>query len=210
MSEAHFKAIREPNFLNMLASEKTSWHFIPPAAPHFGGLWEAGVWSVKHHLKRCIDTHTLTYEELTIVLCRIEACLNLRPIAAISENIDDALTPGHFLVGIPLIALREPSLFDYNENRLSRWQLTRQITEATPEVARRATSGQLVLVRNPLAPPSHWELERIRKCHYGSDGLTRVVTVQTSRSEYTRSIAKICFLRVDINQEVEASPATAG
>ncbi|XP_011707966.1 PREDICTED: uncharacterized protein LOC105462815 [Wasmannia auropunctata] len=194
MSEAHFKAIRAPNFLNTLASEKTSWHFIPPAAPHFGGLWEAGVRSFKHHLKRCIGTHTLTYEELTTVLCRIEACLNSRPIAATSEDIDDynALTPGHFLIGTPLIALPEPSLLDYNENRLSRWQLTRQITEGfwkswlsnylqtlqqRPKwrVAQRlAREGQLVLVRNSLAPPSHWELGRIRKCHHGSGGLTRV------------------------------------
>lgn len=30
------------------------WHFIPPASPHFGGLWEAGVKSIKYHLKRVI------------------------------------------------------------------------------------------------------------------------------------------------------------
>ena len=29
----------------------TTWSFIPPHTPHFGGLWEAGVKSVKFHLR---------------------------------------------------------------------------------------------------------------------------------------------------------------
>ncbi|XP_011698520.1 PREDICTED: uncharacterized protein LOC105456273 [Wasmannia auropunctata] len=201
LSEAYKRASCNPNFLNQLIVDKTSWHFLPPAAPHFGGLWEAGVKSVKHHLKRCIGKHTLTFEEMTTVLSRIEACLNSRPIAAVSESLDDytALTPGHFLIGTPLVAIPEPSVLELNENRLSRWQVVQRITEGfwkswqndylqtlqqRPKwrIAQRlARVGQIVLIRNPLTPPSQWDLGRIQACHRGTDGCTRVVTITTSR-----------------------------
>ncbi|XP_029166951.1 uncharacterized protein LOC114937603 [Nylanderia fulva] len=229
LSEAHAKAIRDPSFRNRLASDGTAWQFLPPAAPHFGGLWEAGVKSVKYHIKRCIGLHTLTFEEMTTFLCRIEACLNSRPIAPVSDNPDDyhALTPGHFLIGTSLLA-PEPSVLEFNENRLSRWQMIQRLTEEfwrswssdylhslqqRPKwrvIQRLAKVGQIVLVRNPLAPPSHWDLGRIVACHPGEDGLTRVVTVKTSRSEYKRPIVKLCFLPVAINTEEVKDSVMAG
>jgi len=195
---------RNSDFLNQLSVDRVTWHFLPPAASHFGGLWEAGVRSIKHHLKRCVGNHTLMYEELTTLLCRIEACVNSRPIAPISDSLDDysALTLGHFLIGENLTAIPEPSVLSVAENRLSRWQLIQRITEGfwrswagnylhslqqRPKwrvVHNLAKIGQIVLVRNPLAPPSQWELGRITACHPGNDGLTRVVTIKTARATH--------------------------
>ncbi|XP_039306398.1 uncharacterized protein LOC113005704 [Solenopsis invicta] len=218
MTIAFRAALRNSDFLNRVATDNTSWHFIPPSAPHFGGLWEAGVRSVKHHLRRVIGAHTLTYEEMSTLLCGIEACLNSRPLAPLDDY--EPLTPGHFLIGGALTARPEPSTLNLKESRLTRWQLVRQMTEQFWKIwqsdyvntlqqrtkwRRRLQTdvrvGQLVLLRNSLLPPCKWELGRIIMCHPGSDGLSPVVTVKTARSEYKRPLSKLCFLPIDIEQQ---------
>ena len=92
------------DFQNKLARENIIWTFIPPRAPNFGGLWEAGIKSVKNHIKRIIGESHLSYEEAYTLLVRIEAVLNSRPLTPLSNDPNDltALTPGHFLIGHPL------------------------------------------------------------------------------------------------------------
>ncbi|XP_011859777.1 PREDICTED: uncharacterized protein LOC105557203 [Vollenhovia emeryi] len=211
LAGAYRQAMRDPAVQNKIATDKVAWHFIPPSAPHFGGIWEAGVRSVKHHLRRVLGSHKLTYEEFTTLLCRIEACLNSRPIAPLSDVLEDyeVLTPGHFLIGAAITSNPEPSLLDLNEDRLSRWQIVRHVTERFWKLWQadyintlqqrgkwRRTHppvkiGQIVLLKNPALPPCKWELGRVTQVHPGSDNLTRVVTVKTASSEYRRPIVKL-------------------
>ena len=58
---------------DQIAKEGIEWHFNPPSAPHFGGLWVSAVKSTKHHLKRVMGEHKLTSTELWTLLCQIEA-----------------------------------------------------------------------------------------------------------------------------------------
>ncbi|XP_055953276.1 uncharacterized protein LOC129988999 [Argiope bruennichi] len=85
---------------NFLSEEGIQWKFLPPRAPNFGGLWEAGVKSFKYHLKRVVGVSKLTYEEFFTILHQIEGILNSRPITPLSSDMDDLeiLTPGHFLI----------------------------------------------------------------------------------------------------------------
>ncbi|GFV70433.1 integrase catalytic domain-containing protein [Trichonephila clavipes] len=66
-----------------LSKSSIDWHFIPPSSPHFGGIWESGIRSVKFHLKRVLGETILTFEELTTLLTQIEGLLNSRPLSTL-------------------------------------------------------------------------------------------------------------------------------
>lgn len=74
---------------SLLSKDGTQWKFIPPATPHFGEKWEAGVRSVKHHLRRVLGNQILTYEEMTTFLTQVEAILNSRPLCALTDDPED-------------------------------------------------------------------------------------------------------------------------
>ncbi|GFX27320.1 integrase catalytic domain-containing protein [Trichonephila clavipes] len=58
----------DQNLAAYFTEEGIEWNFIPPRAPHMGGLWEAGIKSVKYHLKRALGRSRLTYEEFETVI----------------------------------------------------------------------------------------------------------------------------------------------
>ncbi|XP_070169700.1 uncharacterized protein [Polyergus mexicanus] len=210
------RLVADPPIQDAIANDNIKWHFIPPSAPHFGGLWEAGVKGLKFHLKRAIGSRTLSQIEFATLLCQIEACLNSRPISALHDDPNDfsALTPGHFLVGRPLVSPPEESVLDIDSNRLSRWQQVRAILEQiwrswssdylhTLQQRRKWRENEpelkineLVLLKNNLAPPSKWELARILDVHPGSDGHVRVVTLRTAKTTLKRPITQICQLPI--------------
>ena len=80
------------------------WTFIPPRAPHFGGLWEAAIKSAKKHLRRVMGKGVLNCEELHTLFCQIEMVLNSRPISFLSDDPKDELplTPADLCMGAKL------------------------------------------------------------------------------------------------------------
>jgi len=111
------------SIVNHASQQGIKFHFVPPSSPHMGGLWEAGVKSMKYHLRRVVGTATLTFVEFPTLLCQVEAILNSRPICSLSNNPEhlQVLTPGHFLIGTSLLALPDHNLQDVSSNRLSKW-----------------------------------------------------------------------------------------
>ncbi|XP_024881254.1 uncharacterized protein LOC112460690 [Temnothorax curvispinosus] len=198
--------------------QETSWSFIPPNAPHFGGLWEAAVKSAKYHMTRIIGQAHLTFEEMQTVLCEVEAILNSRPLTQLSADPNDLayLSPGHFLVGTALNSFPCHDLQDINKNRLTRWQRVEQIrqhfwhrwsTEYLNSLQERtkwkANKGvqlkpeQLVLIKQQGLAPLQWLLGRVQNVHTGADGVTRVATVRTAKGDFTRPLSKLAVLPID-------------
>ncbi|GFS53088.1 integrase catalytic domain-containing protein [Trichonephila clavipes] len=79
----------DQNLAAYFTEEGIEWNFIPPRAPHMGGLWEAGIKSVKYHLKRALGRSRLTYEEFETVIIQVEGILNSRPLTPISNDFDN-------------------------------------------------------------------------------------------------------------------------
>ncbi|XP_044764471.1 uncharacterized protein LOC123321032 [Coccinella septempunctata] len=196
-------------------AEKMDWDFNPPSAPHFGGLWEIGIKSVKTHLYKLVGDQVLTYEELYTVFVQIEAVLNSRPLCPLSTDPNDlsVLTPGHFLTLAPLSDLPEPDLSNLSMNRLSRWQLLtrlhqdfwkrwhveylntlQQRTKWFTPADSQLSIGQLVLIKDEQQPPRRWRTARVVDVHLGKDGIARVATVRTSSGILQRPLVKLCPL----------------
>ncbi|XP_004522742.1 uncharacterized protein LOC101453309 [Ceratitis capitata] len=115
--------------IQSFAHQELSWYFIPPGAPHMGGIWEAGVKSFKTHFRKVSESMRFTMEEFSTLLAKIEACLNSRPISPLSDDPDtlEPLTPGHFLVGSPLLAKAEPETVGNPISIVNRWQKIKAI-----------------------------------------------------------------------------------
>ncbi|XP_036146422.1 uncharacterized protein LOC118646820 [Monomorium pharaonis] len=193
------------------------WRFIPPYSPHLGGLWEAGVKSCKYHLRRIMGDTLFTFEKLSTALIQIEACLNSRPISPMSSDPSDLepLTPGHFLVGGPLIRLPDPDISDVKINRLDRWEMIQRSVQefwrrwAAEYVANLQSRvkwktrqenlrvNDLVLLKEDNLPPLKWKLGRIIEVHTGPDALVRVATIRTTDGLVKRTTAKLCKLPLD-------------
>ncbi|XP_062557644.1 uncharacterized protein LOC134222513 [Armigeres subalbatus] len=190
------------------------WHFIPPSAPHFGGLWEAAVRSTKHHLLRVVGDSPVSPEDFTTLLAQVEACLNSRPLTPLSNDPNDLepLTPAHFLIGSSLQSIPEPDLSGLPINRLNVLQLTQrrlqdfwkrwrreylcqlQARNKRWQSAVRVEVGKLVVIKDENQPPMKWRMGRIINVHPGSDEIVRVVTLKTAAGIIKRPVEKLCIL----------------
>ncbi|XP_055589653.1 uncharacterized protein LOC129741866 [Uranotaenia lowii] len=199
------------------------WHFIPPAAPHFGGLWEAAVRSAKKHLLKVLGENAVSFEDMITLLVQVENCLNSRPITALTDDPGNLqpLTPGHFLIGEPFQQLSERDYSEVPMNRLNqsqviqkklqhfwdRWR-TEYLTQLQGRYKRwkspvEITVGKLVIIKDDNLPPCRWKMGRVEKLHPGCDGVVRVVTLKTATGPSTRPVEKLCILPESFQPEKE-------
>lgn len=192
----------------------TEWRFMIPAAPHQGGIYEAAVKSMKFHLTRIVGQKTLAQDQLATLLVEIEAILNSRPLYPLTDDPNDvqALTPGHFLIGEPLI-LPPPFMLDEQPRNVgtkiwaqrqamiqhfwNRWQVdylnSLQERKKWRKERENLKVGQMVTIKAENFPPAQWALGRIIELVHSNDKLVRSVVVQTQTSKLTRPVQKYAY-----------------
>ena len=215
-------AVRELD--NSLTSSRTkkqsiTWKFRPERTPHFGGLWEAAVKSMKAHLKRVIGQTKLTFEEFVTILTQVEACLNSRPLTPLLCDGDtvEPLMPGHFLIGRPLEALPDPPASYRSMSLLRRWHLCqlsvrhfwKRWSSEYINILRRFNKwhspsrnvqvNDIIVLQEDNLVPTRWPTGRIVKTYPGKDSLVRVVDVKTNHGVYKRLVVKIALLLANEN-----------
>ncbi|XP_055543544.1 uncharacterized protein LOC129729089 [Wyeomyia smithii] len=206
---------------DFLTNKGVQWLFIPARSPHHGGLWEAGVKVAKTFLNK-IGNYNYTFEELSTFLAQVAACMNSRPISAISDDPTDPqpLTPAHFLIGRALDALPEINHLEQQIGSLSRWNYVQRVAQdfrarwqseyilslqklakwqkSSPNLA----EGDFVLLVGENEKPQQWPMGRVLQLHPGTDGLVRVVSVKTSTGVFRRDVRKLRHFPLDVDEFV--------
>ena len=201
----------ENEVFSALAMRNVSWFFNPPYGSNFSGLAEAGVKSCKKHLYKLIGSTVLTFEEYSTIFSKIEAALNSRPLCYLSTTPDegvDYLSPGHFLIGSPLLSRPEETIPEDVTLRC-RWQRLNQLSQAfwkrwskeylNTQIQRgkwlknvgNIQVNQIVYITDLNSSFLNWSIGRVLTTYPGADGIVRVCRVKTAGGELVRPVNKL-------------------
>ena len=194
-------------------SHSLKWNFNPPAAPHFGGVFEIMIKAAKRAVTAILGNAEVGDEELMSAFIGAEALLNSRPLTYQSANPHDItpLTPSHFLHGelgrraapVPVDEIHHPRQRWRRVQELIRHFWRRWMQEWLPGLGSRKKwcspkrefhVGDVVLVVSSDTARGSWPLGRIVSVHPGRDGHVRVVKVRIGETVFTRPINSLCPL----------------
>ena len=214
LEESIFSSSAQEKIIRESSDKGIDFKFIPPRAPHFGGLWEAAVKSAKYLLVRHVADASLTYEELETVVVGVEAILNSRPLTPMSSDPNDlsAITPGHFLIGEPLTAMPDPHQRHESIKFVQRWELVSRLKhsfwkrwaeEYLSELQQRCKwkterynlkENDMVIIKDDNLPTMSWPIGRVLKVYKGKDGRIRVAEVKTAKGIFKRPLTSLAPL----------------
>ncbi|XP_067260302.1 uncharacterized protein [Chanodichthys erythropterus] len=203
-----------PDLQRHLARQKIHFCFNPPSAPHFGGVWEREVRSVKSALYTVLGSQSVAEEVLMTVLLEVEAILNSKPLGYVSSDVADIdpVTPSSLLMGRPDGSL--PQVIYPESEMLSRrrWRhsqiladrfWSRFIRDYLPSLQTRhkwrASPPDLqedtyVMIVDPQSPRGLWPVGKVVQTHLSPDGHVRSADVQIKGQIYTRPVARLVVL----------------
>lgn len=161
----------------------------------------------------------------------MEACLNSRPLTALTDDPTNmtALTPGHFLIGEPLIAIPDERRLTEIKTFKDRFEHLQQMMQhfwdrwsneyfrglinrsKWTKINQNIRVGDLVVLKDENLPLLKWKLARVTETFPGKDEMVRSVTIKIVTgldrnggaiiSYYNRPITKLGLLLFMEEQE---------
>lgn len=197
------EAYNSQQMKDWLLQKGIEWRFQPPAASHFGGVWEREIRSVRKVLGALMNVQQIRLhdEELLTLMCEVESILNARPLTAISNDPDDmeALTPNHILLYRSEVTF-PPGLFSSDDLYVrKRWRQVQYLSELFwtrwrkeflvllqkrqiwSSEEKSCEVNDLVLLVDQLLPRNQWSLGRIVNTYPDEQGRVRVADVKIAR-----------------------------
>lgn len=203
-----------PTLQQQLARQRIRFCFNPPAAPHFGGVWEREIRSVKNALYTCVGAQPVYEEVMLTVLLEVESILNSKPLGYVSADVADVdpVTPNTLLMGrpdgsLPQVVYPETEILSRKRWRHSQvladhfWsrfireylptlQIRQKWHSATPELLDKA----IVMIVDPQLPRALWPVGRVTQIHRSEDGCVRSADVVVKGRAYTRPVSRLVML----------------
>ncbi len=206
---------------------RPKWRTITPRAPHQGGKWERMVQSMKRALFSVGNSSHLKEEEFITFLARGADLLNSRPLTkARGEDLYQALTPNHFLLGRIDTGLDHPKIrntsnllgarYAYLERTIDKlWErfihevlLDSREREKWRTPTENLKEGTLVLVLDPNPLRKKWIMGIIEGVHKGADGYVRNATVRTNQGTFQRAVVHLVPLPDAESEPLDGRPPT--
>lgn len=194
------------------------WTFNPPAASHFGGVWERLIKTIKLSLYKMLKQYGDRLPRPAILrsaLIQAEFILNSRPLTHIPvEDFDDeVMTPFHILIGrageyvppydptaVHLEKHHWKKIQNYGKYFWNRWT-----KEYLPMLLKRnkwtnkvepIKVDDIVIITDDKAPPGSWLKGRVISVRMAKDGQVRSAEIKTSKGIYERPAVKVAVLDV--------------
>ena len=201
---------------NVLSNDGTEWHFNPPAAPHFCGVWERMIRATRKILYSLLKEQgsILNDEILSTVLCELGNILNNRPFTTTLTDPNDMLP----LAPNMLINPRRKPLDAHGQLEKSdcyakrRWRRAQYLVQVFwlrwkmeylvslqqgskwQRTYRNVAIRDIVLIIDATVPSNSWPMGRVETVFEDIKGNVRSCRVRTKSSVFERLITKLCVI----------------
>ena len=213
----------EPELRHELAKHQVRFHFNPPNAPHFGGLWEREIKSAKYGLRVVLKDQSVPEQVLRTVLVEVEGILNSKPLGYTASDIADIdpVTPNVLLMGrqdpaLPQVVYPAKDLLgrrrwkhsqvlaDHFWTRFTEFYLpSLQSRQKWQREVSGLSKNDVVMIIDPNLTRAQWPIGRVTQTFPGPDGRVRSANVKVRNRVYTRPVARLIRLPEMTDEELK-------